>query len=86
MAKRLGVWLFIALAAVVTGLNLYWVARGLATGGVPTLGKGSIGTVLYATAPGAFIFNLGLRALIAAVLGACAVLVLRLEMRGPHRS
>jgi hypothetical protein len=86
MAKRVGVWLFIALATVITGLNLYWVARGLMTGGVPILGKGPNGTTLYATAPGAFIFNLSLRALIAAILGAWAVMVLRIELRSAHRS
>ena len=85
MAKRIEIWLFIAATALLSGLNFYWIARGLATGGIPTLHKASDEMIFYATAPGAFVLNLGLRTLFAVLLGGWSALLAHDELRGTHR-
>ena len=86
MAKRIGLWLFIAATAGLALFNLYLIARGLATGGIPTLHKASGETILYAAAPGAFVLNLVLRALIAAIFGGWSAMLVHDELRRRHRS
>lgn len=86
MAKRIGVWLFIAATAGLAAFNLYWIARGLATGAISTLHKASGDPILYAIAPGAFLLNLGLRAVIALLFGGWSAMLAWDELRGTHRS
>jgi len=86
MAKRIGIWLFIAATAGLAAFNLYAIARGLATGGIPTLHKASGETIRYAAAPGAFLLNLGLRVLIALIFGGWSAMLLRDELRRAHRN
>ena len=85
LMKRIGICLFIAAAAGIAALNLYVIARGLATGGIATLHKSSNAIILRATDPGAFMINICLRALIALIFGAWSAMLLRDEIGGDRR-
>ena len=82
MAKRIGIWLFIAFAAGIAALHLYWLVRGIATGAIPTLHKSSDATIRYAASPGIFILNMALRGLIAALFGGWSAVATALRRLG----
>jgi hypothetical protein len=86
MAKRIGLWLFIAAMAGLAAFNLYAVIRGLVTGEITTLHKSPGPPVHYAAAPGTFIVNVVLRALIALICAGWGAILAWDEWRGPHRS
>ena len=85
MVKRIGLWLFIAAMATLAAFNLYVVARGFATGEITTLHKSPGPPVHYASAPGTFIVNMVLKALIALICTGWGAILAWDELRGGRR-
>ena len=85
MTRTLWVWLFIAVAAVIAGVNVWWVVRGLATGAVATLHKSSGAMISAAANPTLFAVMIGLHGVVALIFGGWAALLVHSEVTGRHR-